>query len=279
MPLLLIAIIAGVSTYFFGMPPRASSRCLATQGCSAGSGTGLPAWAGITSPNTSPRCSVLAAVPVIVLVALCCPWRCSWTPALVNLVAGAAVSATGAQEGRFDIRERALVGAVHRRRAAGAGGVVSLVADSCLWCWCCAASGSGVAHLSCDELLTRSPNMRARRSDRPRAPSPQPARHWRGLRFSGRRAQSGVGLGGHVRGGVSGADSGRHLDLHTGVRVFLAGSRITALRPLERLRAERNEAAVEMPAATAVIDEAPVVLPAEAPPALPGETVVKPGNN
>ncbi|MBF5006620.1 EI24 domain-containing protein [Diaphorobacter caeni] len=280
MPLLLIAIIAGVSTYFFWDAAIASvQQMLGDAGLLSGLWNWLASmgWNHVTE-YLAPLLVVLAAVPVIVLVALLSV-AVFMTPALVNLVAERRFPRLARKKGA------SIFASVLWSALSTVVALLALVVSSPLWL-------IPPLVLVLPPLIWGWLTYRVMSFD---ALSEHASKEERQTLFA-RHRYSLLGIG-VVCGFLGAAPSLVWASAVVFAAAFLVLIPVAiwiytlvfafsslwfthyCLAALERLRAERNEAAVEMPAATAVIDEVPVALPAEPPLALPGETVVKPGNN
>jgi hypothetical protein len=141
----------------------------------------------------------------------------------------AALSLARAEEGRLFHRQRAALARRHHPGAGCAGGVDAAVAHSAAGADPSAAD-LGLAHLPRDELRRagRARQPRGARRAAARAPAAAAADR-RAVRLPGRGAQHRLGLGPAVRRRLLRAGADRHLDLHTGLRLF--GALVRALLP------------------------------------------------
>ena len=280
MPLLLIAIIAGVSTYFFWDSAIASvQQMLGDSGLLSGLWNWLASmgWSHITE-YLAPLLVVLAAVPVIVLFALLSV-AVFMTPALVNLVAERRFPQLARKKGA------SLLASVLWSAVSTVVALVALVVSSPLWL-------IPPLVLVLPPLIWGWLTYRVMSFD---ALSEHASKEERQAIFA-RHRYSLLGIG-VVCGFLGAAPSLVWASAVVFAAAFLVLIPVAiwiytlvfafsslwfthyCLAALERLRAERNETSVEVPAVMVVTDDVPAALPGDIPVALPDETVTKPGNN
>ena len=280
LPLLLIAIIAGVSTYFFW-----DSAVMSVQQMLGDSGllSGLWNWlAGMgwnhVTDYLAPLLVVLAAVPVIVLIALLSV-AVFMTPALVNLVAQRRFPNLARKKGA------SLFASVMWSALSTVAALLALVVSSPLWL-------IPPLVLLLPPLIWGWLTYRVMSFD---SLSEHASKEERKELFA-RHRYSLLGIG-VVCGFLGAAPSLVWASAVVFAAAFLVLIPVAiwiytlvfafsslwfthyCLQALEALRTERNETALEVPGTIVVTEDAAPALAGEQPLALPDSSVIKPGNN